>query len=216
MTTEWSEPNGVERAYGPLARGATGERPPLSKLELESSVQLLARARGGDDGALETLCQRYLPQMQRWAKGRLPRWARDLLNTDDLVQETMLQTLRQVDSFDPHHEQAFKAYVRKGLVNRIYDEIRRVQRRPKGDADASEREDPAPSPLEEIIGEESYRCYEHALARMRPSDRLLIRSRIEVGCSYQEIADETNRPSADAARMAVSRALVRLAREMGR
>jgi len=38
----------------------------------------------------------------------------------------------------------------------------------------------------------------------------------ECHCSYEELARELGKPSADAARMAVSRALVRLAREMAR
>jgi hypothetical protein len=37
-----------------------------------------------------------------------------------------------------------------------------------------------------------------------------------MGLNYQEVADATDRPSADAARMAVGRALVRLAKEMDR
>ena len=40
-------------------------------------------------------------------------------------------------------------------------------------------------------------------------------ARVEMGLGYAEIARHLDKPSADAARMAVSRALVRLAREMG-
>jgi DNA-directed RNA polymerase specialized sigma24 family protein len=39
-------------------------------------------------------------------------------------------------------------------------------------------------------------------------------ARIEMGCSYPEIADALGKPSADAARKATARALVRLAEEM--
>ena len=39
-------------------------------------------------------------------------------------------------------------------------------------------------------------------------------SRVELGLSYAEIADLLEKPSANAARMAVVRALVRLAAEM--
>ena len=41
-------------------------------------------------------------------------------------------------------------------------------------------------------------------------------ARIELGCSYAEVAELMDKPSADAARMTVSRALVRLAEEMRR
>ena len=53
----------------------------------ESSVELLERARAGDSDALDRLLGRYLPRLRRWASGRLPRRARDLSDTDDLVQE---------------------------------------------------------------------------------------------------------------------------------
>ena len=39
-------------------------------------------------------------------------------------------------------------------------------------------------------------------------------ARLELGYSYQEIADGLGRPSADAVRMAIARSLVRLAEQM--
>src|SRR5215813_2019112 len=46
-----------------------------------ASLELLARARSGDANALNDLCARYLPRMQKWAHGRLPAWARGALDT---------------------------------------------------------------------------------------------------------------------------------------
>jgi RNA polymerase sigma-70 factor, ECF subfamily len=53
------------------------------------------------------------------------------------------------------------------------------------------------------------------LQRLRESDRELIVARVELGLDYDEIADLLGRPSMSAARVAVSRALLRLATEMG-
>src|SRR5258708_26804587 len=69
-------------------------------LSLESSLTLLTRAKAGDRDALETLLERYRPRLRRWAHRRLPAWARDLTDTDDLVQETMVKTIRNLDRFD--------------------------------------------------------------------------------------------------------------------
>src|SRR4030095_1604422 len=44
--------------------------------EAASSFELVMRARGGDQDALNDLCARYLPRLQRWAHGRLPASAR--------------------------------------------------------------------------------------------------------------------------------------------
>jgi RNA polymerase sigma-70 factor (ECF subfamily) len=56
--------------------------------------------------------------------------------------------------------------------------------------------------------------YEAALQRLRPEERELIIARVEMQQSYQQIAGAHGKSSPDAARMAVSRALVRLAEEM--
>ena len=49
---------------------------------------------------------------------------------------------------------------------------------------------------------------------LRDEERELIVARIEMGLTYAELAQATGKPSMDAARMAVSRALVRLVEEM--
>ena len=60
--------------------------PPVSN---PPSLELLRRARAGDNSALDRLFQRYLPSLHRWAHGRIPRWARNSVDTADVVQETM-------------------------------------------------------------------------------------------------------------------------------
>lgn len=181
---------------------------------LTSTSDLLARAREGDADALNELFARYLPPLKRWARGRLPGWTRDLRDTDDIVQETLVQTLRRIDEFNPRHEGALQAYLRQAVVNRVRDEVRRVGRRPPPAELSDEHEDPAFSPLEQAIGHEAAARYEAALQRLKPEERELIVARVEMGNSYQQIAARHGKASADAARMAVSRALVRLAEEM--
>ena len=90
----------------------------------ESSVELVRRARDGDRRALDHLFERYLPVLRRWAAGRLPRWARDLVDTDDMIQETLMGTFRNVGAFEPRHDGALGAYLRQALNNRIRDEVR--------------------------------------------------------------------------------------------
>ena len=65
-----------------------------------TTVDLLAKARAGDATALDEVFRRAGPALRRWARGRLPGWARDLLDTDDLVQETMMRTLKHLDVFE--------------------------------------------------------------------------------------------------------------------
>ncbi|HET7619138.1 MAG TPA: sigma-70 family RNA polymerase sigma factor [Vicinamibacterales bacterium] len=191
-------------------------KPPGGTSPLISTTDLLARARSGDTAARNELFARYLPALRRWARGQLPAWTRDLRDTDDIVQDTLVQTLRRLDEFEPRHEGALQAYLRQAVVNRVRDEVRRAARRPMPAELPEEYEDPSVSPLDQAIGRQASARYESALQRLRPEDRELVVARVEMGNSYRQIADSHGKPSADAARMAVARALLRLAEEMDR
>lgn len=182
----------------------------------ESSMSLLQRAQTGDEQAMELLLDRYRPRLERWARGRLPSWARDLSDTHDLVQETLIQAFRKVEGFENRGDGAFQAWLRQILLNRIRQEIRRASRRPAADELDSHIEDDQTTPLEAAVGKEATERYEQALARLKPSDREVIIARVELGQNNDEIAHAFQKPSANAARMAVERALFRLAREMRR
>ena len=182
--------------------------------DLESTVSLVRRAREGQPGALDSLCRRFLPRLTRWASGRLPRYARDLLATDDLVQDALLQTVRHLGGLHSEREGAFQLYVRQVLLNRIRDQVRRphlmATLEPGHDRAGEEH-----SALEELVGRETLERYEAALARLSAEDREAVVARLEMAGTYVELAEALGKPSADAAPMAVGRALARLAREMG-
>ena len=177
---------------------------------------LLDRVRDGDTAALNRLMDRYLPKLSRWASGRLPQWARDLSDTDDLVQDTLIRSVANLDHFEARGEGALQAYLRGAVMNRIRDEIRRRRRTPMQAPLDSTIPAKGQSPLESAIGAETLAKYDRALDRLEPETREAVIARIEMGCSYAEIAELMDKPSADAARMTVSRALVRLAEEMRR
>jgi RNA polymerase sigma factor (sigma-70 family) len=179
-----------------------------------SSLTLLERAQAGDLSAVETLVARYRPRLERWASGRLPRWARDIAETQDLVQEAIIHTFRRIERFESRGDGALQAYLRQAVLNLIREELRRAKRRPhRADLD-SRAEAHDRSPFEEAVGCEALERYEQALGALRPEDREAIVARIELGFTYREIAMLLNKPSANAARMAVERAVVRRAAAM--
>ena len=181
-----------------------------------SSIDLLALAKAGNRDAVEVLFERHLKPLRKWASGRLPRWARDIADTQDLVQDTLLQTFRRIELFEPDRAGALQAYLRQAVMNRIRDEFRRTRRRPPAVALDSQAPADDPSPLEEAIGAELIGEYEQALTRLKPEEREAIVGRIEMDLTYEELAETLGRPNANAARSAVVRAIVRLAEEMGR
>lgn len=191
---------------------ADAPRDPL--LSDEPTIELVLRARAGDRLAVEALLQRCLPSLTRWAHGRLPAAARGAIDTGDLVQDAVLHTLQRLDAFEPRHVGAMQAYLRQSVVNRIRDEVRRVTRRPAAAPLEEEHPSDATSPLESAIQAESYERYRRALDELKPRDREMVVARVEVQWSLTEIAQRFSLPSADAARMAVSRALKRLSAQM--
>ncbi len=72
----------------------------------------------------------------------------------------------------------------------------------------------AMSPLDRILTQHEIARYETALARLKPDDRAAILCRVEHQSSYEQMAIDLGKPSANAARVAVRRALMRLAEEM--
>jgi RNA polymerase sigma factor (sigma-70 family) len=178
----------------------------------ESTVELLARARAGDEAALNEVFTRAIPLLKRWASGRLPRWTRDMIDTDDLVQETVINTLKHIDVFEYRADAALQAYLRQAVMNRIRNEIRRATRHPAPSPLDSAAPDAGLSPLEELIGKQTLEAYDEALSALDPEEREALIGRVELGLSYADLAVAMGRPSADAARMAVGRALLKLAK----
>ncbi len=183
--------------------------------DLLVTIDLLQRAKSGDPRALDALLARYLPRLQRWASGRLPSRARSLLDTHDLVQETLMRTVQGLDRIEVRGPGGFQAYVRQAVLNRIRDQVRYADRRPGPDGVPETLADAAPSPLDEAIGADVVARYERAMQELSEDDRELLHLHVELDYDYGEIAAMSGRPSRDAVRMAVQRALRRLAERMG-
>src|ERR1041384_323518 len=137
-------------AHFPATRRAE-RTAPMDDARVDSTLDLVERAKTGDADALNRLFTRFLPALRRWASGRLPRWTRDLMDTDDLVQETVVRAVKRIDRFESRHEGALQAYLRQAVVNRIRDEVRRARRSPAPDLLDDNAADPGASPLEEAI-----------------------------------------------------------------
>ena len=181
---------------------------------LTSTIELLERFKHGDDTAVNLLVERSLPPLKRWARGRLPTWARSLSDTQDLVQDAVIRAIPHLKTFEARHPGALQAYLRQAIANHITDEIRKVQARPVPAELRESHPDMLPSPLEHAIGRERLERYEAALARLRPAEREAIIARLELQQSYEEVALALGKPTADAARMLVARAVKNLIKAM--
>jgi len=195
---------------------AISPRAPAEPLSPEATIELLVLVRHGDKAALDRLLERCIPALRRWARGRLPQSARGMMDTVDLVQDTVLSAMRRLDAFEARHQGALQAYLRQAVMNRIRDIMRQRQRRPDQVPLPETLADEQMSPLDRVIGSENVARYEAAVQRLAPADREAIVGRIELEYSYAELAVALNKPTPDAARVAVTRAMKRLADEMQR
>ncbi len=182
--------------------------------DIESTASLLAKVHAGDEEACARLVVRFRTLLRRWAHGRVPPRARGLIDTEDVVQVTLLRALEKSGRFESRREGAFLAYLRTILLNEIRAALRRVDRGPGLETLPTGLEDRHPSPLAEAIGAEAIDSYEAALATLTEEQQQAVVLRVELGFSYQQVAEAMGSPSIDAARMLVARALARLSERM--
>lgn len=178
-------------------------------MDAESSFELITRVQAGDASAMNALLERYRPRLQRWARSRLGR-ARDMADTEDIVQDVLVSAFKNLGSFEQRGEWALQGYLRRAVRNRILNEVEKLRSRPARGEVPEDLLSRAPSPLEQAVGAEFMARYDAALEQLPEPDREALVARLELGCSFKEIAFLLEKPSADAARMTVNRALEQL------
>ncbi len=125
----------------------------------ESSVDLLLKAKSGDDEALERLLARYLPRLRRWTSCRLPMALRTLLDSGDLVQEAIISALPHLKTLEIRTERALWVYLKQVVRYRIIDLNKRSHRRPARQEFPADTPVTGPSPLDAAIGAEAVKRY---------------------------------------------------------
>ena len=172
--------------------------------------RLLKQGRLGNRPALDTLFERYRSWLRRWARGRLPAWVRDGIDTSDLVHDALYRTLVRLESFESSRASALRAYLQRAVENRIHDLLRRTRRSASSIPEADWVTGSSPSGPYRFLDDEGWREYRDGLARLTPRERRLIVGRVEMGYGYRQLALVEGMPSADAARKATGRALRKL------
>jgi RNA polymerase sigma factor (sigma-70 family) len=177
----------------------------------DSTTELVERARTGDRSAVNGLISRALPALKKFARGRIPAYGRGDADTEDVVQEAILNTLRRIKTFEYRDVGSLQAFLREVVVNRIRDIVRKVGRHGVAAEIPEHLPLNEPSPLEAAILSQRTARFTDAMTRLRRADRELIVWRVELGYSYGEISERLGAASPDAARMRVKRAIERLA-----
>ncbi len=193
---------------------------------IEETIALVARAQHDDVEARELLFARYLPRVRRIAAVRLGRTSLQLFEVDDLVQESMVDALRGLQSFRLDSDGRFCNWLARIVENRIRKQLRFVAARKRGggqvqrfaDADDSVHDSALqgaePTPSMKLRGVEAEQRVEEALLDMPDRSRDLLVQRLFAEMSYDEIAAEMDLASPDSARALFSKALRELGQRM--
>jgi len=174
--------------------------------QLSTTALLLNGLRAGDVDASEQLFKLYHPILQRWARGRIPMQARSYMDTQDLVQETLTLALRSKRQIKANNAGAFFCYLRTIFINQIKQELRKnhlfqiaLTTRFTHSEKMSYEDD-----VNSLI------AYDQAIDQLSETEKQAVVMRVEFGLSHQEIADLMGKNSADAARVYIKRALLKL------
>ena len=178
------------------------------------TLEIISQIRLGNRGACSRLAKRELPPLMRFARGRLPAWARGATDTQDLIQDVFVRTLPRLATWHSEGHGALRAFLRRAVANQIVSEIRKARRRTGSPAALDHLVDRTPSPLARAIRNQNVLQLRVALAQLSDADRALLAARFGSDRRYADIAALLGRPNANATRVAVERALDRVARIM--
>src|SRR5262249_52464349 len=102
--------------------------PDTTNVALDSTVELVDQVKKGDRAAPEILLARHRRALKPIVHHRLPAYVRSMTDTDDVVQDVLVKTVGRLRYFESRNPMAFLAYLRRAVVNRIVDEVRRHAR----------------------------------------------------------------------------------------
>lgn len=203
--------------------------PRLMPDSAQSLASLLAAYRSGDTEAGNRLLQHYEPWLRMLARLQFESQFHAKFDPSDIVQQTMLQAVRDFARFRGTTDAELAAWLRQILAHTLAHEIRRYGGTQKRDlarevpldqqlTQASERLGdilPAPgtSPSQAVVRQERQVQLAQALERLPEDYREVIVLRNLEGLSHDEVAARMGR-NTGAVRMLWVRALTRLRQEL--
>jgi RNA polymerase sigma-70 factor (ECF subfamily) len=161
-----------------------------SRLEYErlGDVVLVQRAKDGDRAALEALCTRHHPRVERTAL----RLLRDPEDARDAAQDALARACQRLGQF--RGEAAFTTWLHRLTVNACCDVAARAAARPTVPLEADERacrgEGPAVAAERAALRDELV----EGLAALPPEQARVLVLKDALGLTFEEISDATGMP----------------------
>lgn len=173
-------------------------------MSLSEERELVSRAQGGDQGALNTLLEAHYPAMYHLAL----KYTRDPDRARDATQESCVQVLRHLGQF--RSEARFSSWMARIVINSARLRYRGEKRLvPVGDALAADRPARGPAPEQRVADKQLLDLVDRFLQDGRDGDYQLFVRRFIDGDSVKAISDDTG-ISVPAIKTRVHRARLRL------
>ena len=193
---------------------------------MDKTQHLVAMVRGGDESALNQLCNVYGPRVHWIIRLRMGRELRSKLESMDLVQDTLIHALSGLDDFTYKNEGDFVRWlstiaenVLRGNLKKLHAgkrDIRREVRLCGYGPSTGSRFVVNPGPIDAttpsviMSRKEELEKLEKAIDQLKPEYKeVIILTKIE-RLSYKEISERLGK-SNDAVRKQISRAILALA-----
>lgn len=192
----------------------------------EELLDLIRAAQRGDEGACDRIFRRYQDRLRMVIRLRLGRKLRGVLDSGDVLQETLLAAVKSFDRFEARDEASLLNWLSKIAEHQIQAaaEHHGAQKRDVGRNVPLQLQAPdlstrnllrelvgaSPTPIDSVVEAEQAAAVEACVAALPEDLRELIVLRDYMQAPWDTVADECGRPSASAARMMHARALVEL------
>ncbi len=186
------------------------------------TVELLRRARSGEDDAKNELVRRYAPRARGLAALRMGESLHDMVDCDDIVQDAMLTALERIDQFEPRSEGSFVCWLAAVVESKILTARRAASRQKRGGGRVRRRADLGVTTVAALAGATDAAAtpaigageldgrLERALLALGAPMREIVYRRLVLDMTHAEIALDLGLASADSSRALMSKALARL------
>jgi RNA polymerase sigma-70 factor (ECF subfamily) len=197
----------------------------MAELDAASTVHA---AVAGDTQALRTLLEQHGPGVRNEVDGQIGERWRSLIDADDVMQVTYLETFLHISRFSGRDPGSFLGWIRRIAQNNLRDAIRELGRakRPESGNRIGHTTEESFVALAEVLAQTSATPSRHVaraeaasvlsstLERLPPDYRTVVTLYDLQGRSVQEVAQEMNR-SAGAVHMMRARAHDRMRELLG-
>lgn len=195
--------------------------PPGEPADLNVSVMLLNRARGGDAHALNELMSRYQGRLLRVVRVQLSARLRRFVESMDIVQETFRAALPKVDAVDVDNHADLLNWLSRIAVNQIHAQYDHhfAQKRQRGREVELENDDigamhgptlSGQSPDDHAFHREVRDILDAAVSALPEDARKIVLMRDYFGASWDNIAAAMGKSGTHAARQVHHRAWIKV------